>query len=485
MKKIFPFVFLLFSITQVTYGQNLDSIVHQAIKSSGTIQSNNTGVAVAVTWKGRDHFYYFGNTKQEKGIYEIGSITKTFTSMLLVQAVVDKKLSLNDDIRKYLKGNYENLQYQGKPVRLVHLANFTSGLPDNLSEKQPEPLSVTTGAQPVTFKTNAYRQRLLAELHQFKLNREPGLIPAHSNVAAQLLGLILENVYDLSYEDLLKKYITGPLKMHSTFLKQPVNLKPYNVPGYNAEGKQVPEIPEEVGSSGALRSTLPDMVKYLRFQLDEKDKRVLLAHEVYWGKLNESANGLSWWLKTNFDDQKKIWASGGTYGFSSYSVVYPGRNFGVVALCNRSDNTTQSILDDVAQKIYNELFFSPEQRAVPGFGFSKSVGSLLGKVKDMGLERIIEASDLLKAKDPSFLLSEDELNEYGYYVLRKGDKAQALAIFKLNVYLYPASANTYDSLAEAYEAVGDKPLAIKNYKKSFELNPSNTNAASRLKVLAD
>ena len=61
--------------------------------------------------------------------------------------------------------------------------------------------------------------------------------------------------------------------------------------------------------------------------------------------------------------------------------------------------------------------------------------------------------------------------------------AEALTIFKVNVALYPQSANAYDSLAEAYTANGEKPLAIANYKKSLELNPQNRNAAEELKKL--
>ena len=64
-----------------------------------------------------------------------------------------------------------------------------------------------------------------------------------------------------------------------------------------------------------------------------------------------------------------------------------------------------------------------------------------------------------------------------------GKPKEALEIFKLNVFLYPASANVYDSVAEAYEANGNRELAIVNYKRSLELDPQNTNAAQQLKRL--
>jgi CubicO group peptidase (beta-lactamase class C family) len=69
-------------------------------------------------------------------VYEIGSITKTFVSFYLANAVLEHKVSLDDDIRKYLKESYPNLEYNGAPIQLVHLANTTSLLPDWLPNCQ-------------------------------------------------------------------------------------------------------------------------------------------------------------------------------------------------------------------------------------------------------------------------------------------------------------------------------------------------------------
>lgn len=82
------------------------------------------------------HVYNYGTVKKGEHIlptsntyYEIGSIIKTFTSRLLAKAVVDKKVSLDDDVRKYLQGDYANLQYKNHPIRLRDLASYTSALP--------------------------------------------------------------------------------------------------------------------------------------------------------------------------------------------------------------------------------------------------------------------------------------------------------------------------------------------------------------------
>jgi tetratricopeptide (TPR) repeat protein len=81
------------------------------------------------------------------------------------------------------------------------------------------------------------------------------------------------------------------------------------------------------------------------------------------------------------------------------------------------------------------------------------------------------------------VVAEERINNLGYGLLQEKKIAAAIAVFKANVEMYPQSANTYDSLAEAYMTNGDKELAIANYKKSLELNPQNANAAAMLKKL--
>ena len=76
-----------------------------------------------------------------------------------------------------------------------------------------------------------------------------------------------------------------------------------------------------------------------------------------------------------------------------------------------------------------------------------------------------------------------DVNAWGYRLRGQGQQQQALEIFKLNVSFFPASANTYDSLADAYEGLGNRDLAVENYKRSLALNPQNQNAVDRLKAL--
>lgn len=492
MKKLL-LLFTLFIYTgNLVSAQNIDSTVKHAA-STFMASGKRVGFSVGIIINGQTYRYNFGNTQKnindtptDQTIYEIGSITKTFTSILLAQAVVEKKVSLSDDIRKYLKGNYPNLEYNGKPIQLQHLANLTSGLPDNLPEKMPAFKTMSPDSQIFEIKKihDAFTQaQFFTALHAVKLTKEPGLNSAHSNTAAQLLGFLLENIYGTSYDSLLIKYITGPLKMESTFFTVPTVKQALCAKGYNGNGILMPEIPRDARSAGGLKSSLTDMIAYLKYQLEEKNAVVTMSHKPTWGNPESVAVGLNWFTKAGFDGKREIWTSGGTFGHSCFIDLYPERNYGIVILTNESDNQAQDLIADMAQTTYNEVYFNAAQRSREGFGFSAAANTLLDTLNKYGFENAIKVADDLKKHDHLFKLSEGEMNSLGYKFLNMGQQEKALEVFKLNVSLYPASSNTYDSLAETYEHMGNKVLAIKNYNRALELDPKSSNAVEHLKKL--
>jgi tetratricopeptide (TPR) repeat protein len=112
--------------------------------------------------------------------------------------------------------------------------------------------------------------------------------------------------------------------------------------------------------------------------------------------------------------------------------------------------------------------------------------SLFNAIKSDGIEKGIARYHELKAESKrqnDYKITEEDINELGYQLLRGGTVKEAIEVLKLNVAEYPKSWNVYDSLAEAYMENGDKELAIENYKKSLELNPGNENGKMMLKKL--
>lgn len=97
----------------------------------------------------------------------------------------------------------------------------------------------------------------------------------------------------------------------------------------------------------------------------------------------------------------------------------------------------------------------------------------------------LDAANDAKRREAEYSHSEDDMNSWGYQLMRQGEKQWALEVFKLNVAMHPQSYNPYDSLAECYEALGDRVQASNNYQRSLALNPKNTHATERLKELGD
>ncbi|MDP9081713.1 MAG: beta-lactamase family protein [Bacteroidota bacterium] len=495
MKKLILIVVAISQATCVAFAQDsqkMDTIVDHAARDF--MKGNSwIGFSAGVIKDGKTYQYSYGSIKKNENqkptgqtLYEIGSITKTFGSLLLAHAVLEKRVKLDDDIRKYLKGNYPNLEYKGKPIQLLHLVNLTSRLPDNLPDK-PEAfknLSPDSMSFAMAKLHNGYtKENLLADLHKAKVDTVPGIIPAHSNVAAQLLGIILENIYQKPYEELLREYVTGPLKMDHTFMTVPADKAGLLATAYNDKGMAMPYIPKDAWAAGGLHSSIDDMIKYLKFQLDEKDPAVKMTHQPAWGDVNTFALGLNWFINKTGDGKLTIHDDGTTLGFTCYFMLYPEMNFGMVLLVNQISQTANNDLGKIAEKIFNENYYTPAQIAADGFGFSSSINQLLDELRKRGFDKAIEIAGELKKNNPGFNLAENDLNNWAYTLAAKGKKEQALRIFKLNVSLYPESYNTYDSLAEAYESMGDKELAIKNFKRSLELNPKNANGTEHLKHL--
>ncbi|WP_332368542.1 serine hydrolase domain-containing protein [Spirosoma telluris] len=283
--------------TEVAVGQTQPSKIkansETTIQQLGTAfvqEKTHTGLSIGIVRNGKTSFYNFGTTEKgqrqlptENTIYEIGSISKTFGSLLLAKAVLEKRARLDDDIRQYLDGDYPNLAYEGKPIRLVNLTNWTSELPDNFPDQPDRLKQVSPDSIPfriVSELTHYTKEDFFNDLHKVTLKAAPGQNPRHCNTAAQLVGYILEKIYQIPYEELIRTKIEEPLQMHNTFGSTPSNLF---AKGYDSKGNPMPAFTmKAMQAAGGLRYSAADLLKYAAYQLDERDKAVQLTHQLTW-----------------------------------------------------------------------------------------------------------------------------------------------------------------------------------------------------------
>ena len=405
------------------------------------------------------------NTPDTK--FRLGSITKQFTAMLILQLVDQGKVKLDGKISDYLPEYRKDI---GDKVTVHQLLTHTSGIPSYTS-------------QPGFFENvsrNPYKVTDFVKNYASKdLEFEPGSKYSYNNSGYFLLGAIVEKVTGKTYEQALKENIFDPLGMKNTGYDHHNTLIAKRAAGYSKTENSYDNaayldmsIPYAAGS---LYSTVEDL--YLWDQALYEDKLISAKSKelMYKPFLQNYAYG---WVVNNasfkLNDQpvQVIRHGGGINGFNTMIVRFPKEKNLIVILDNTAQNAGRHS-DAITNILYNQPYEPPKM----------SITSRLEKtINEKGVEAgIAEYRDLKTKESAIYDFSEPELNNLGYRLLRAGKLKEAVEVFKLNVEMYPKGFNTYDSLAEAYEAQNERELAVTNYKKSLELNPQNTSAAEALK----
>jgi D-alanyl-D-alanine-carboxypeptidase/D-alanyl-D-alanine-endopeptidase len=327
-------------------------------------QTGHVGLSVAVIERGATHFYNYGVTSRPAGqrptrrsLYEIASITKTFTGALASRALLDGKMSLDDDFRRYLADPYPNLEREGKPITLRTLACHTSGLPKNIPDSDDlfqNPDFDRLPYQLIERERDYDEGKYLQALHDVTLRSTPGNTMVYSNIGIKLISFGLEHVYGDTYANLLAKQILRPLHMSSTGLTVAPKNRSLLVHGYGVSGKEMPYTLPNAGAAGGLISTAEDLAKYASWQLAERDPVVRKSHELIRGDLRDFGMGLIW-DEATVDGERRLWHSGGAFGMSSQMELFPEAGIGIVLLANDGGFDTQSQLDKVAMSIRRAL----------------------------------------------------------------------------------------------------------------------------------
>lgn len=405
-----------------------------------------------------------GKPVNEHTIYEIGSISKTFTAILLAQMVQEGKLKTDDAAQNYLPASVKLPMRADKQITLGHLSDHTSGLPRlpaNFAPKDPaNPYADYTVEQMYDF------------LNDYTLTRDIGSAMEYSNLAAGLLGHILSLKAGTSYEELMVNKIATPLGMKATKITYNKPMK-RNLAMGHSNGVQVSnwDIPNMAGA-GAIRSSLHDMLRYVAanmgLQKSELQAAMQLTHQARHDKAGGGTRvGLGWIISKGAEGDV-IWHNGGTGGYRTFCGFVKETGTGVVVLTNSDKGA-----DDLGMRLLNSKAKLMEVK-------KSAVVVIEETLETKGLDAALKTYDQLKKDKGAYEFDEDAINTLGYTYMGNGKMAEAIAILKINVDEYPKSFNAYDSYAEALMKEGQKEAAIVNYKKSLELNPNNTNAVEML-----
>ncbi|HSI75184.1 MAG TPA: serine hydrolase [Lunatimonas sp.] len=294
-------------------------------------------IAIAVIDSTGIHYHNFGKTAvdgkavDENTIYEIGSISKAFTAILLAQQVLDGKLKLDDEINSFLPDNIKVPVMGDTEITFGNLTDHTSGLPrmpDNFAPANPSnPFADYTEDQMYEFISN------------YQPVREVGAEYEYSNIAQGLLGHLLAMNANNTYEELMVQTIAIPLKMEDTRIRMTDRMKENLALGHS--GGSVVEnwdIPTLAGA-GAIRSSTSDMAKFISANLgyvtNPLAEAMELTHNPRHQKAGEMGVGMGWHIKKGGNGDV-IWHNGGTGGYRTFAGFVKETGIGVVLLTNSS-----------------------------------------------------------------------------------------------------------------------------------------------------
>jgi len=328
-------------------------------------------------------------------LFEIGSITKVFTGLLLEDMALKGEVGLDDPVSKYLPAAVKVPSRNGKAITLRQLATHTSGLPRDFSHIKARRLEDIYAA--------ADEAQLYKLLATYELPRDPGDEWSYSNLGVGLLGVALSRRAGEDLETLVRHRITGPLGMPATTMNVASVPVGRLAVGHDADLRPVEPFPTgpAVAAAGAIRSSVNEMLNFLEAELNYRRTPLAAAMS---GMLTEDRPGMAGmrqaigWMALDLPSGRVFTHSGGTTGQRAFAAFNPKTRQGVVVLSN-SEGVAGA--DDIGlfaiagvpvrplppappprdpRQARPELTLTPEAAApYPGrYRFSRSIVSVIG-----------------------------------------------------------------------------------------------------------
>jgi D-alanyl-D-alanine-carboxypeptidase/D-alanyl-D-alanine-endopeptidase len=325
-----------------------DSDIRQILADRIDKQKQSVGIVVGVIdAKGRRIVAYGSLEKGDKRpldgdtLFEIGSITKVFTSLLLADMAQRGEVRLDDPIAKYLPASAKVPERGGRQISLVDLATHTSGLPRMPANFRPK--------DPANPYADYTEEQLYSFLSSHELIRDIGLKFEYSNLGFGLLGLGLAHHAGTDYETLVETRICEPLGMKSTRITLSPDMERRLAAGHSADLVTVSgwDIPTLAGA-GALRSSANDLLIFLAATMGYTHTTLAPAMKAMLSITRPTGQpfvdtGLGWTVDTR-GGNKIISKNGGTGGYRTFIGYAPRSGVGIVALSN---SETAAGVDDV------------------------------------------------------------------------------------------------------------------------------------------
>jgi CubicO group peptidase (beta-lactamase class C family) len=273
-----------------------------------------------------------GPVPDPKTLFEIGSITKAFTGVLLADMHLRGEVALDDPLSRHLDGPAP--AWNEREPTLLELATHRSGLPNTPRRLARRELAFALGVGDRDPWEDVTPDRYAELLLETRPRRGPGGRLRYSSIGYGLLGDALAGAAGNPYEELLRERILDPLGMHATTL-QP---GPPAIQGHSRRGKPRPPLEDLMPAAGSIRSNVADLSAFLRACLapgpDPPGPALALAQRPMHRLNRRLSIGFGWLIVTPRRKSRAVWHNGGTWGFRSFAGFSPERGRAVVVLAN-------------------------------------------------------------------------------------------------------------------------------------------------------
>jgi CubicO group peptidase (beta-lactamase class C family) len=318
-----------------------DEDISALLKERVDVGRESTGLVAVVLDGGRriDAAYGRSDAADNRAldadtVFEIGSITKVFTALLLADMIVRGEVAADDPVAKFLPDIVKVPYFESTPITLLDLATYNSGLPRMPSNFKPRNAA------------NPYADYSVEQLYDFvsnyKLRFRPGTHYEYANLGFGLLGHALALRAGMSYEELVISRICAPLGMESTRIALSSSMQVRLARGHNASLEPVAnwDIPTLAGA-GALRSTANDLFKFLEMSMGISNTPLAAAMKMTLGERHPTERprvevALGWFLSTSYRDEI-AWKDGGTGGYATFIGFSTKSRRASILLSNAAD----------------------------------------------------------------------------------------------------------------------------------------------------
>ncbi len=410
-----------------------------------------------------------------KHLFHMASVSKPFVATAVMQLVERGQMDLDATVTTYLP-YFELADEKAREITVRQMLTHTSGMPDVMDYEWDKPQVDAAAAE-----------RYVRSLTEEKLIAAPGEIFRYSNMAFDTLGDVIAKVSGRSFDAYMKENILDPLGMKESTFQYPETREDLRTHGHVWKLRPVLSgvypYNRRHAPSSTLNSNVVEMANWALANLRRGElagTRILQAesYDVLWQSAFEIAEdrhvGLSWFLGKRHG-MRTVSHGGGDTGFTSYLILLPDEDVGLVCASNYSTPVTSQLALAILDIV---LGHEPEV-------LRPSVADAFARVlEDKGMEAAKAHYRKLESEAADeYEFGARHLNRLGYFYLGQKQVDKAIDVLRFNVELFPEVANVYDSLGEAYAAAGQTELAITNYQKTLELEPDNPNARKVLERL--